>query len=80
MDHLEANIDMKARELVFKHLGIGIPMIKTEGGHFVISMDEFVELTGPSRTNVKDKEAEAVMTIMYASVDSKAELGNFGNI
>ena len=79
MDHLEANIDMKARELIFKHLGAAIPMIKTAGGHFVISMNEFVEVTGPQNANIKDEEAEAVMTIMYASVDSKEELENLHN-
>ena len=30
MDHLDANIDMKKRELVFEHLGTSIPMTKTK--------------------------------------------------
>ena len=51
-------------------------MTKTKGGHFVISMEEFVELTRDQNANIKNEEDEAVMTVTYDSVASREELEN----
>ena len=65
---------MEKRELEFKGLGTSISMTNTEGGHYVILMTEFIEVTSTNHADIKNEEAEAVMTILFASADSKEDL------
>ena len=70
---------MNTKELEFRGLGTSMSMIKTEGGHYVIPMVEFIEVTTVNHADIKSEEAEAVMTILFASADSKEELENIHN-
>ena len=43
MEPLGANINMATHELMFQNLDETLPMIQTAGGHFVLSVDDFVK-------------------------------------
>jgi hypothetical protein len=49
MEPLDANMNMKGHELELSGVGESIPMVKTDGGHFVISTDEFEQKSVPEK-------------------------------
>ena len=61
MDPLGGIIDMEERKLVLPRADMEIPIVKTNGGHFVIPVKS---VAGNDANNVKGDEADAVMIMM----------------
>ena len=89
MESVEASINIKNKKLELKKLKEEIPMLKTPGGHFVVPLrkvaigrdvaDDTVDLDIPEETsyNIKGDEAEVVMTVLLASLDSEVDIETF---
>ena len=82
MEPLDASIDMEKKSLKLKKIQEEIPMIKTTGGHFVVPLKNVLDpkSTEPneaSAINIKGEEAEAVMTVLLASLDTEEDLEKF---
>ena len=89
MESVEASINIKNKKLELKKLKEEIPMLKTPGGHFVVPLrkvaigrdvaDDTVDLDIPEETsyNIKGDEAEVVMTVLLASLESEVDIETF---
>jgi hypothetical protein len=81
LEPLKASIDLGQRKLKLKQVGEEIDITRTDGGHFVLPTRNIFEnktsrkVTNP--TNIGGSEADAVMTVLFASLERDDELKRF---
>ena len=65
---LGGNTDMEENILVLNKIDMEIPMVKTNGGHFVIPVKS---VAGIDANNIKGEEADAVMMMVLENTENE---------